>query len=1110
MKKIFSLFLALMATTCLWAEDFSVNGIYYNYLDGKNVEVTYRGNYADNYNNEYSGAVTIPETVTYNGTTYSVTSIGNWAFSNCSSLTSVTIGNSVTSIGEGAFWYCSSLTSVTIPNSVTSIGDRAFYGCSSLTSLTIGESVTSIGNYAFYSCSKLSSIIIPNSVTSIGSYAFRNCSSLTFVTIPNSVTSIESSAFSGCSSLPVENNLRYADTYLVEAVDKTLSTYSIKDGTKWIGNSAFSSCRSLASITIPNSVTSIGSWAFEGCSSLTSVTIPNSVTSIGSRAFYDCSSLTSVTINSNAVVNKDHPHYSNISHIFGSQVTEYIIGDAVKGIGEYAFSDSSSLTSITIPNSVTSIGNWAFFNCSSLTSVTIPNSVTSIGKYAFRNCSSLTSVAIPNSVTSIGGGAFYDCKFVKDNFINNSTLDAVANNYWGATIADIEIDGLLIKNDTVLVACRPSLTSVAIPNSVTSIGGWAFRDCSSLTSVTIGNSVTSIGYAAFLSCSSLTSVTIPNSVTSIGWSAFEGCSSLTSVTIPNSVTSIGEDTFRKCSSLTSVTIGESVTSIGNYAFEDCSSLKSIYCKALTPPDISTSSFPTDMYDNATLYVPFESIADYKADSGWGIFKDIQYIDTFYHNDICYQYIISEEILSKQLTTENDFNAFTNISVTGAQTWHYDSQYGAKMSGYIDADSRTYSNEDWLISPAMDLSQDSSATLDFVHAFGPKAFIPTTATQKEQYTCWVSNDFNGDVATATWTELPITYGTSAWSFITTTVDIPAEHLKANCHIAWKYVCKNSSATWEIKSVEVRGSYTQPAVKVIAKNDKYSNDIVIPSVVTHNYTDYDVQAIAANAFSDCASLTSATIGSNVTSIANSAFSGCTALNEITLPASITSIGENAFAGCTKLYDIYCYAMEPPTAYESSFANYNAFLHVPCDNQRVYLLDVLFGEFKYIECIGAGADTPTDGNVAVVPGYNDVTITWPTDENADTYSLVINKDNQPFCTLTFNQEGQLLNIAFAPGRDGSNRSAQYAVQTVNGYRFTVTGLTEATRYGYNITTKDAAKQTIATYSGEFTTKSNVTTDMDNIQSSTTTCQKIMRNGQLVILRDGKTYTTMGAEIQ
>ena len=198
MKKIFSLFLALVTTTALWAYGFEVDGIYYNILTDKTneVEVTYCVSYY-----AYSGSVTLPSTVTCNGTTYSVTSIGTQAFSSCSSLTSVEIPNSVTSIGECAFIGCSSLTSLTIPNSVTSIGDGAFYKCTGLTSITIPNSVTSIGERAFYYCSGLTSVTIGNSVTSIRVDAFYGCSGLTSVTIPSSVTSIGQTAFYGCTGL---------------------------------------------------------------------------------------------------------------------------------------------------------------------------------------------------------------------------------------------------------------------------------------------------------------------------------------------------------------------------------------------------------------------------------------------------------------------------------------------------------------------------------------------------------------------------------------------------------------------------------------------------------------------------------------------------------------------------------------------------------------------------------------------------------------------------------------------------------------------------------------------------------------------------------------------
>ena len=251
----------------------------------------------------------IPTSVTYGGTTYSVTSIGSLAFSFAIDQSTV-------------FEYNNNLTSVIIPNSVTIIGEAAFVGCNSLTSIDIPNSVISIGNSAFENCESLTSVNIPNSVAYIGENAFSSCSSLTSsITIPNSVTSIGDGVFYGCSSL---------------------TSVNIPNSVSSIGNFAFENCESLTSVNIPNSVAYIGENAFSSCSSLTSsITIPNSVTSIGDGVFYGCSSLTSVNI-----------------------------PNSVSSIGNFAFYGCSSLTSVNIPNSVTSIGNFAFRGCSSLTSVT--------------------------------------------------------------------------------------------------------------------------------------------------------------------------------------------------------------------------------------------------------------------------------------------------------------------------------------------------------------------------------------------------------------------------------------------------------------------------------------------------------------------------------------------------------------------------------------------------------------------------------------------------------------------------------------------------------------------------------------------------------------------
>ena len=244
--------------------------------------------------------------------------------------------------------------------------------------------------------------------------------------------------------------------------------------------------------------------------------------------------------------------------------------------------------------------------------------------------------------------------------------------------------------------------------------------------------------------------------------------------------------------------------------------------------------------------------------------------------------------------------------------------------------------------------------------------------------------------------------------------------------------------------------------------------------------------------------------ITGIGNNAFNGFVKLGKIELPSTLTSIGANAFAGCRKLYDIYSYAVEPPVAENSSFANYNVYLHVPCDNLRDYQMDAVFGSFKYIQCIGA-ENTTTDGTVTVTPSDNEAVFVWRADESAATYNLEIRKDGEVFCTLIFNAQGQLTSIAFAPARNGQTHRA--AEQTAAGFRFTVTGLSESTRYTFGMTVKDATNATLQTYTGEFNT-TGVATSLDNATTDTV-AQKIIRDGQVLILRGDKTYTTMGVEV-
>lgn len=384
-RAIFAIALLLITATSSWAYSFCVDGIYYvKNSDGVSVSVTY----ADDDYNSYSGSVVIPSTVAFDGTTYSVTKIGENAFKKCQTLTSVTIPESVTEIGVYSFTRCENLTSVTIPESVTLIDYGAFENCRALTSVTIPSSVTTIGKDAFEDCWNLTKVeisdltawcnisfaTIPSNPLYHAKHLFINGTELTELVIPESITEIGQNAFCFCHGL---------------------TSVTIHDAITKIGNNAFQNCIQMTTLAIGNSVYSIGDAVFYNCENLTSATIPNSVSSIGSDAFANCIQMTTLTI-----------------------------GNSVSSIGQYAFSDCYNLTSADIPDLVTEIYDGTFNNCHNLSSLTIGNSVTSIGQYAFYNCRKLTSVTIPQSVTKIGESAFYGCYDVV-SFISENTTPPV-------------------------------------------------------------------------------------------------------------------------------------------------------------------------------------------------------------------------------------------------------------------------------------------------------------------------------------------------------------------------------------------------------------------------------------------------------------------------------------------------------------------------------------------------------------------------------------------------------------------------------------------------------------------------------------------------------------
>ena len=577
-KAFFTLAVALLAATGAWAQTtFTADNLKYTVTDAAThtVELT-------DYESALAGEVNIPATVTNESTEYSVTSIGNRAFSWCSQLTAVTIPEGVATIRNSAFERCSSLTEVNIPASAINIGSWVFDYCSALTAIHVAE-----GNTAY---SSEDGVLFNKDKTTLVCYPIGKTE--TTYTVPATVTTFTTSAFENCTALAQIN------------LPNSLTDMSLR---------TFYGCTSLTEVTLPDGVTQLMGFNFYGCSALEKVTLPEGITYIGSGAFKNCSALTELTVwaitpptlrsdaftgvGSSLVVkvpaeglsayqaadiwqnfelqgNGQAPFVvgnlkyrvtsqnENTVEVMGYQtaptdaltipatVTYNEVTYTVTGIKEQVFANCSALTSVSLPDGLTSIGNSAFSNCTSLTGITIPSTVTSIGEAAFRY-SGLRTASIGSGVTTIGNNTFDNC----------------------TSLTEITLpDGLTTIGDEAFFNCT-SLTGITIPNTVTSIGIAAFR-YSGLTTASIGNGVTTIGNNTFANCTSLTEITLPERLTTIGSSAFFNCTSLTGITIPNTVTSIGIAAFRY-SGLTTASIGNGVTTIGEEAFKDCSALATV-------------------------------------------------------------------------------------------------------------------------------------------------------------------------------------------------------------------------------------------------------------------------------------------------------------------------------------------------------------------------------------------------------------------------------------------------------------------------------------------------------------------------------------------------------
>ena len=976
MNKFKSLVLAVIGLLCslsVSAEDFEVDGIYYNITSSTDmtVEVTYRGNEHYSYYYEYSGAVNIPESVTYNGSIYSVTSIGNEAFSSCYRLTSVVIPNSVTSIGSYAFYDCDCLISVVIGNSVTSIGEFAFYYCESLTSVVIPNSVTSIGSYAFYDCDGLTSVVIPNSVTSIGSYAFYDCYSLTSVVIPNSVTSI--------------------------------------------GSYAFYDCDCLISVVIGNSVTSIGSSAFEGCNNLkvvfnnSSFTFAKGSSNYGYIAYYAevvCNGYEQVE----DFIFTEEGGACYLQAYIGDK-TELVLPANYKGgnygIGSYAFYDCDGLNSVVIPNSVTGIGSYAFYDCDGLNSLTIGAGVLSIGS---NQCTPKKTICLTNTppdgweklmgtINYVANeqygsssnvkvypylSSIFEADGVKYVPVSPSerTCDAIDCNYDSA-VEEINIGeavsyrgvAMTVKNVMPYVAYGHKTVKKLSVSNKGDVGDKAFYGCTAITNATISNEGY-IGASAFENAMTSENATI--NITNkgdIGGKAFYGCTAITNATISNEG-SIGASAFQGAMKSVNATINvASKGYIYNKAFYGCTGIKTavidlrsndtkeeLTLEDWTSPYTERNCTSSKTY-NFTLQQSSTLSFDWWVSSEPGSDKLIVVLDgsTVLTKSGGDSGTFSQSVFAGTHTLVVKYTKDASYSTSGQDKA---SVYNIKVEGTVV---RKISQEAFRGCTSL-----ASLTLgDNIQSIGESAFrecssltevkIPTLVTRLGDY-CFASTTalkhvelcdslqgigiscFSGSGLESISIPASVTsIGNYAFDDCTKMTDVVIEDRTADLSLG-----SNGSsplfADCPLDSVYIGGNITYNTSSSYGYSPFYRNTSLRSVVITDKE-----EEISDNEFYGCTNLKNVTIGSDVKQIGNWAFSGCSNLDYFSFGKSVESIGQEAFSDCVNLTKLISYAEVPPTCGTMALDDinkWNCVLQVPGDCISAYQQADQWKEFFFIE--------------------------------------------------------------------------------------------------------------------------------------------------------------------
>ena len=540
-----------------------------------------------------------------------ITSIENYAFCQCWSITSLSVPESVTSIGTGAFRFCGDLKEIKLPSNLTVLSDSLFGADANLEYITFGdaektdtviipETVQKMGNYVFMNCEKIKNIKLPSNLKSIGKTCFQGCISLTGLFIPQSVESIGGGIFGDCDALQsVEiedenNNFIFKDGILydvkngilVSAVNSLIPEKVIVDEcTKTIDYYAFADCNNLYEIEIPQGVVNIGEKAFARLDNLKNIDIPDSVTNITTLAFYRCNGLVSVQVPGSvtAIKNGTFRECNNLKKV--------ILNEGVAKIEDSAFVFCSSLEQIKLPQSLMSIGSGAFDNCTSLISIELPDNAI-ISSSTFRGCKNLSKIVLSDTNNNY---------IVKNGILYNKNITRIL--CYPAGIKDTEFfvpDTVKTIGDFAFYGTK-ALESINIPDSVTNIGTDAFGECSGLKEVVIPDSVTSMGEAVFYKCTSLEKVKLSVNITMPNPAVFQYCSNLKEVVLSENMRFLGDFMFSYCTQLTNIVLPDTLTSVLRSAFQNCDNLKNI----TVPKNVTT------IRDYAFGYYYDEQSATYK-------------------------------------------------------------------------------------------------------------------------------------------------------------------------------------------------------------------------------------------------------------------------------------------------------------------------------------------------------------------------------------------------------------------------------------------------------------------------------------------------------------------